>query len=153
MGKEEKEVELIAANRYNRALVFELQFRPLDALPHLATAYQYRPGEWKYGQEYSYVLLSQNDFSRAEPVLLATVDNARQLAKANQVVYQPDMAGSLINLGGLYRLTDRISEAEAAFRKALDLYRDLVKMNPSAYQPDLAMTLNDVAALSAARSG
>jgi tetratricopeptide (TPR) repeat protein len=35
LQKEEKEVDLIAANHYNRALVFELQFRPAEALPHL----------------------------------------------------------------------------------------------------------------------
>src|SRR5271166_6400859 len=43
LGKEEKQVDLIAANHYNRALVFELQFRFLEALPYLEKAYRYRP--------------------------------------------------------------------------------------------------------------
>src|SRR5271165_2473592 len=74
LGGEEKQIDRTAANHYNRALVFELQFRPLDALPHLEKAYRYRPAEWKYGQEYAYVLLRQNDFARAERVMLATLD-------------------------------------------------------------------------------
>src|SRR5271157_6018257 len=60
LGSEEKHT---AANEYNRALVFELQFRPLDALPHLQKAYLLRPDEVKYGQEYAFVLLGQNDFT------------------------------------------------------------------------------------------
>src|SRR5271166_4533835 len=67
LGGEEKQIDRTAANHYNRALIFELQFRPLDALPHLENAYRYRPNEWRYGEEYAYVLLGQNDFASAEP--------------------------------------------------------------------------------------
>jgi hypothetical protein len=68
-------------------LVFELQFLPLDALPHLEKAYRYRSEELKYGQSYATVLLRQNDFNRAEPVLLTTLHHARELAKADPAVY------------------------------------------------------------------
>jgi tetratricopeptide (TPR) repeat protein len=95
LGSEEQQIDRTAANHYNRALVFEMQFRPLDALPHLEKAYQYRPEEVKYGQEYSDVLINQNDFNRAEPVLLVTLNRARQLAKANPATFQPDVAAVL----------------------------------------------------------
>jgi tetratricopeptide (TPR) repeat protein len=53
LGSEEKQIDLAALNHYNRALVFELQFQPLDALPHLESAYRYRPDQLEYGLEYS----------------------------------------------------------------------------------------------------
>src|ERR1039457_316783 len=55
LAGEEKQIDRTAANHYSRALVFELQFRPVDALPHLANAYTYRPAELRYGQEYATV--------------------------------------------------------------------------------------------------
>jgi tetratricopeptide (TPR) repeat protein len=52
LGGEEKQIDRTAANHYNRALVFQLQFRPVDAQPHLKRAYEYRPEEVKYGLDY-----------------------------------------------------------------------------------------------------
>jgi len=147
LGREEKEIDQVAANHYNRALLFELQFRPLDALSHLKIAYQYRPQQVKYGEEYSHVLLNQNDFDRAEPVLLATLDNARHLATANPAVYQPDLAKTLNLLAVVYDQTQRLKEAEAAFQEALGIYRELAKKNPTTYQRDVAETLNNLAIL------
>src|SRR5580698_160663 len=39
LGSEDKQTDSTAANHYNRALVFELQFSLQDALPHLKKAY------------------------------------------------------------------------------------------------------------------
>jgi len=72
LQNDEKNVDRIAADHYNRALAFLLQFRPVDALPHLAKAYQYRPEHWGYGEVYGTVLLEQNDFGPAESVLTAS---------------------------------------------------------------------------------
>jgi tetratricopeptide (TPR) repeat protein len=147
LNKEEKEEDLVAANHYNRALVFELQFRPVDALPHLAKAYQYRPEQLKYGQAYGNLLLAQNDYGDAETILKAILDRGRQLAKSNPAAYQPDVARTLNNLALLYNRTQRLKEAEAAFQDALDLFRELSKSNSAAYQPDAAATLNNLANL------
>lgn len=57
-------------------------------------------------------MLDQNDFSRTELVLLTTLDDARQLAKANPAAYQPDVAETLSNLGNLYSDTQRLKERE-----------------------------------------
>jgi tetratricopeptide (TPR) repeat protein len=138
LAKEEKEEDLIAANHYNRALVFELQFRPLDALPHLAKAYQYRPEELNYGQAYGRLLLEQNDYANAESVLRAVLDRGHQLVKSDPAAYQPDLVSTLNNLATLYTRTQRLKEAEAAYNEALDVCRQLSKSNPSApYQRDL----------------
>src|SRR6516225_7483026 len=147
LGSEEKQIDRTAANHYNRALVFELQFQPLDSLPHLAKAYGYRPEQVKYGLGYSRVLLEQNDFSGAEPVLLATLARVRVLAKENPTAYQPDVAATLNNLAVLYGDTQRLKEAEAAYQEALDIGRQLAKDNPAAYRPDVAQTLNNFAIL------
>src|SRR5439155_8595968 len=50
LSKEERRVDRAAANHYNRGLLFELQFRPLDALPHFEKAYRYRPEEVMFGR-------------------------------------------------------------------------------------------------------
>jgi len=141
-----KTVDAVASHNYQLALVLELQFRPVEALPYLEEAYQLRPKELKYGQEYGWVLLDQKDYTHAEPVLLATLDNARQLAKADPTTYQPQVAAALNNLADLYTHTRRLKEAEAAYREALDFYLQLAKTNPDA-QADVAMTLNNFAIL------
>jgi hypothetical protein len=143
LGGEEKQIDRIAANHYNRALVFELQFRPLEALPHFEKAYQYRPEEWQYGQRYSGVLLNESDFERAEPVLLATLERARQQANVNPEAYPITLA----SMGILYHHTQRPKEAEAAFHEVVNCYRQLAKVNPVAYQPELALALNNQASL------
>jgi len=146
LANEEKQIDTTAANHFNRALVFELQFLPLDALTHLEKAYRYRPQEPNYGQAYGYLLLRQNDFRNAEPVLLATLDHANKLAKTNPANYQSAVADALNNLAGLYSATQRMKEAESAFENALEIYRRLAKMNP-AYEADVAMVLNNLATL------
>lgn len=61
LGSEEKQIDRTAANHYSRALVFELQFRPQDALTHFEKAYRYRPEEVKYGLEYRLDLPRRGD--------------------------------------------------------------------------------------------
>jgi tetratricopeptide (TPR) repeat protein len=137
---EEKQVDHTAANHYNRALAFELQFCVNDALPHLEKAYRYRPGVLKYGLEYASVSLHQHDFRTAEPVLLATLDNARMQAKTN-LEAMPDLAWTLNDLGTLYLNTQRPTEAEAAFKESTDIRRQLAVEGSSAAQADLAGSL------------
>jgi hypothetical protein len=153
LGREDHQTSQTAANHYNRALIFELQFRPLDALPQLKKAYQLSLAnespldELKYGLEYASVLLDENDFISVEPLLLATLDDARQLSRTNPAAYQPYVAQTLNSLAVLYRDTQRMKEAEIDFQEALDIRRQLAKTNPAAYQPDVAQTLNNLAIL------
>jgi len=93
LDKEEKDVDLTAANHYNRALAFELQMRPLEALPHLAKAYHYRPEEWKYAIEYVEQLLNQNDFKTpTRPALIFATSSTsvdKNLAKPPTAIEIP----------------------------------------------------------------
>src|SRR5271165_4757592 len=147
LQKEQKQVDLIAANHYNRALIFEMEYRPQDALPHLEKAYGYHPDEWKYGDRYGYALLMRNDYSGAEPVLLVTLANARRLARANAPAYQPHVAATLDELALLYRYTNRLKEAEAALQEALGIYRPLIRANAVAYQWDASDALMNLGAV------
>ena len=151
--KEDAQAHQTAANHYNRGLVFQLQFLPQEALPHLKKAYQLAianeslPEQAKYGLDYGGALLSENDFTQAEPVMLATLDAVRQLAKEDPARYQPSVAATLINLGLLYAGIRRIKNAEADDREALDIYRQLAKSNPTQYQPSVALTLNNISSV------
>jgi tetratricopeptide (TPR) repeat protein len=144
---DENYVDRIAADHYNRGLVFVLQFQALDALPHLARAYQYRPDNLRYGEVYGNVLLAQNDYSASEAVLKSTLDRERRLATLNPSIYDPRVAQTLKSLGDMYRHTERPSEAETSYRAALAICRHLAKIDPAAYQPFVAQTLTSLAAL------
>jgi tetratricopeptide (TPR) repeat protein len=144
LKSEEKQIDQTAGNHYNRALVFELQFRPLDALPHLEKAYRYRPKESKYGKAYAYLLLNQNDFRNAEAVLVANIKNARQLAKAKPTTYLPYVADNLTFLAMLYQRTQRLEEASDANVEALKIRIQLVNANGAVYLPDVAISLNNM---------
>ena len=141
----EKQGGLAAADHYNRALAFELQFRFAEALPHLQEAYQDRPEDADYGPEYSTALFRQANFAQAERVTLAVLQNVLQLAKTNPATYQPYAAAMLNKLAKMYIASRQVRMAEAADQEALDLYRQLTKANAAAYQADMAGTLTDLA--------
>src|SRR5439155_604447 len=147
LSKEEPGVDRAAIDHYSRGQLFELQFRPLDALPHFEKAYQYRPEEAQFGLRYATALADEKDFKRAEPVFLATLARVRELAKTSPAANQPYVAGTLNNLADLYSETQRLKEAEAGYLEALGIRRELAKANPAAYQFDVAMTLNSLASL------
>src|SRR6185369_803755 len=92
LKEDEHEEDRIASDHYNRGLIAELQFQPLDALPHYEKAYRYRPETLKYGEKYASLLVTEHDFAKAEPVFTATLDRARELAKKDKEQYYPAVA-------------------------------------------------------------
>jgi tetratricopeptide (TPR) repeat protein len=147
LGVEEPNVDLVAVHQYNRAQLYELQFRPQDALPHFEKAYQYRSGDVQFGLGYAGALIQESNFQRAEPVLSATLTRARELEKTNPAAYRPYTAGTLNNLANLYSRIQRLKEAEAAYQEALQIWRELANTNPAAYRSDIAMTLDALGSL------
>src|SRR5271168_2024752 len=147
--REKPQVDRYAADEYNLALDLELQSRPVDALPHLEAAYKHGSGKLvaDAGLNYGNVLLDQNDYYRAEPILSASADTVRDLAKTNPDAYQPYVAAALNDLANLYKETQRIKEAKNDFKEALGIYRDLAIANPEAYTFYVAATLNNLANL------
>jgi len=66
---DEANVDRAAQDHFGRARVFELQFRPDEALPDYAKAYQYRPENLRYAEAYAFTLTQQRDYRKAESVL------------------------------------------------------------------------------------
>jgi tetratricopeptide (TPR) repeat protein len=147
LGGEEDEVGRVAANHFNRALVFELQFRNLDALPHLKLAFQYRPEKPEYGQEYSNVLLEENRFPESEKVATSVVATLQPLAKTDPAKHQPALSSALNVLAICYMQTQRFKEAEDVLQEVIDLDRQFARTNPALATPNLAASLGNLSYL------
>jgi tetratricopeptide (TPR) repeat protein len=139
---DEANVERAAQNYFNRAIVFQLQFRADKALPDYAKAHQYRPDELRYALAYASALVEQKDFFSAETVLREQLPQLRATA-AQSPTYRLKLAEALVNLGTVYRRTRRFGEAENSFREAIGIWRELVVKDP-VYQAGLAVTLIDL---------
>jgi tetratricopeptide (TPR) repeat protein len=143
---QEKQIDKAAETHYKRALTFELQFQPLDALPHLEKAYRYRPEDVSYGLSYASLLGDQREFRKAEPVFLATLDRARELAKSNPAVYLPKVAQLLNNLAVVDLQTQQLKAAETQLLEALSIRRRLAKDDPD-FRAYLAQSLDNLGSL------
>jgi tetratricopeptide (TPR) repeat protein len=130
---------------FSRAQVYQLQFQPLQALPHLEKAHRYRPENVDYALAYAELLQEQHEFKPAETIYTEILSRLRERAKSDPAAYLPDVAMTLNNLGILYRATQRLAEADKAYQEALQIRRELARQNPAAYLPGVAGTLNNLA--------
>ena len=132
----EKEIDEIAKAQYERATLYELQFLPLQALPHYEKACNYRPNNPDYCPAYADLLLKEGDFAKAEPLYKEALGIRRELARTNPA-YLPDVARTLNNLGALYSKTQRLMEGADAYTKALQTFRELAKQTARPICPTL----------------
>jgi tetratricopeptide (TPR) repeat protein len=137
---DEANVDRAAQDHFGRASVFALQFRLDEALPDYAKAYQYRPDDPRFADPYARALYQQKHYPKAEQVVQELLRQLRSLAAQNPTAYQPDLAGTLSNLGLLYREMNRFADAEAALKEAMSIERDLAAQNPAASRSELAGT-------------
>ena len=140
----EPDVDRAAQYHFSRAQIYALQFRPFDALPHYAKAYQYRPDRLEYADEYAFTLIDQKEHKKAESVCDNLLSQLRGLTAQNPAAYRPALAAILIRLGVVYDETQRFGDAESAYKEALDIRRGLAAQNPAAYRPALAKTLTNL---------
>jgi tetratricopeptide (TPR) repeat protein len=140
-------VERVASNHFNRAQIFALQFKPLNALPHYEQAYRYRPNNPEYAHAHAVVLQKQKRHAEAEAIYQANLKTLHELAETTPSTHLPPIAMTLNNLAVLYGDTQRLKEAEAAYQEALTTYRQLAQANAPAYLADVAGTLNNLALL------
>jgi len=146
LKEDEHEEDRIASDHYNRGLIAELQFQPLDALPHYETAYRYRPDNPKYGDKYASLLTTEHEYAKAEAVLSATVERARELAKKDKQ-YDPGVAWILYSQANLFLEIQRFQAAEENYKESLSIFRELAKSDPSKYSMNVAYALNDLGIL------
>ncbi len=143
------EQDRLACQYLSRARVFELQFRPLEALPFYEKACSLRPSDPQYALPYARLLLEQRDYRRAEPVCAAALGRLRELVVSEPDSYQGQLMMALQNLGKLHRAEHRYAEARQVHEEALEIYHALAEANRAAYRPGLAITLNDLGNLHA----
>jgi len=141
----EKQLELVddleANTSHQRGQVYRLQYKPLQALPFLESAYRLRPENTKYAHAYALLLQNQNRHAQAISIYEQNLQRLRDKGdKAN-------VANTLTSLGNLHQVMQRFKEGETSYQEALTIQRDLAKVNPQAYLSDVAMTLNNLGAL------
>ena len=123
IAKREQVVDKLAANHFNRARVFQLQYQPVQALPHLKKAYHSSENR-EYAFAYAFLLQKQNQFKQAIPIYEEILQHVRELSDESNV------AGTLNNLALLYSDTNRYEPAEKHYLEALGIYRKLAIANP-----------------------
>jgi tetratricopeptide (TPR) repeat protein len=90
---------------------------------------------------------SRSSAPAREAVRLAAeaVEICHQLAAANPLAYEPDLAAALTNLGLRYAVAGQAREAVTATEQAVDLRRRLAGRDPRRHRTDLAASLNNLA--------
>ncbi len=126
-----KESERLASAHFGRAQVYSLENKPLLALPHYGNAYRYQPDSVQYGFFHGTALLMQYQYALAEPVLMATLRNARS---GNAAADESLLPKTLNALATLYGDTRRFAQAVALHEEALPIFRALAAGN-SDYLP------------------
>ncbi len=145
IGRDELRIDQAARDHFNRALAYELQLQPLDALSHYQQAYRYRPEEFAYAFADAELMLNENMYAEAEPIFLAALSDARRdLTKDKTQVHLANLARTSLDLGVLYARTDRTKEAEAMYLGASSAYRRLAKDRPGIYLSYFAGTLGNL---------
>jgi tetratricopeptide (TPR) repeat protein len=111
--------ERIASYHCDRAQIFALQFKPIEALLHYEKAYRYRPSNLEYAHAYAAALLHQHRHAEAEPIYQANLKALRELAETSPSTYLSGSATTLNDLAVLYLWTQRFPEAGDALQEAL----------------------------------
>jgi tetratricopeptide (TPR) repeat protein len=133
LQRDEQQIDRVAANHYNLALILGLQFQPVLALAHLEKAYRYRPENTEYAHQYARALQGLNRLDESENVYRLNLVRIRELSKRNQDIYLPFAAKTLSNLGYVYEGLGRNKEAQGSYQDALEIYRQLAISDPSHY--------------------
>jgi tetratricopeptide (TPR) repeat protein len=136
-------VDALAEDYYARGKVFDLKFEPLHALSQYEQAYKISADNLEYGAAYAAALMGQNDFAKAEGVLIPVRNRVEELSKTDAAKYAPRLASTLDLLGLIYSFTGRKKDAEEILQKALVLQKGL----PDPDMNDLAGTLSVLYAL------
>ena len=146
LTKGEPRADDAAAHHYNLGLILEMQFRPVEALPHLEQAYRYRPDNLNYALEYARVLQGENHFAEAGNIYRSSLSRLREFAKQDPTRF-PQIASTLNGLGAFYNRTQKLPEALEAYQEALAITVELARQDPATYQPSGVDTLNNLAAI------
>ena len=143
---DEKEVDRVAADYYQRGLLAELEFKPLEALPDFERAYRLNPEKLMTANKYSSLLLNQHEYAKAESVLNAAIPRGRDAVARDASKYREVYAWLLYSRAVLMAQTSRFKEAEVDYKETEAQFRLLAKDHVT-YQQLVANVLIDLANL------
>jgi hypothetical protein len=133
-----------AKDHYNRALTFQLQLRPREALPHLEAAHTLSPDDLLYTEGLAAGLNDAGEFEKAEPLFVSLVSQFRNLVETQPARYRPALARVLNNLANLYKDTQRFKDSGVAYDESISIVRQVAVADRS-YENQLAKELSNVA--------
>lgn len=143
LESQERTVDEVAENHFNRGLLFELEFRQNDAIPHLKKAFQYRPENIQYANEYATLLQELGEYSEVEPIYLRILGKLR--AEEEKPAADPWTLGGVLNsLATLYVRTQRFDDAEARYLEALRMYHLAAARRGALYFFNTSNVLNNL---------
>jgi Flp pilus assembly protein TadD len=142
---EQKTLDRLAADHYNRAVVYQLQFDHANAVPHLEKAHRFAPENWRYGADYAAALAQENRFEDEAALYRDFFGNGNQKKmKAEDVPYGALMAAS----GARFFVRRREFEtAEGLYKLALEGLAGLVLTEPSRFFDALVSVHDDLGSL------
>jgi tetratricopeptide (TPR) repeat protein len=133
IAQEQKTLDRLAADHYNRAMVYQLQFDHASAIPHLEKAHRFSPDSWRYGADYAIALAQENRFDEEKAVYLDFYGEGKKTTtkmKSEDVPYGALMAAS----GARFFVQRRQFEpAEKLFKLALEGLKGLIVTDPSRF--------------------
>lgn len=127
---------------YDRASLYELQFRLPDALEYYAKAYRCAPDNLTFGIAYADLLRRQNFLFDAEVIYVALLQSLRKSEPIDPNGLS-ELAIALNNLATVYDDTKRLDEAERLYNEALEISRPLARASPR-FLPLVTATLNNL---------
>ena len=144
IAQEQKTLDRLAADHYNRALIYELQFDTANALIHLEKAYRFAPESWRYGAEYARALGVENRMVEEEAVYRAFMGHGTKNAKAEDIPYAALMLTGFARFCVQKRQYD---EAEQSYKLALQGLVGLVTLDPSKFLETWLSTTDELGSL------
>jgi tetratricopeptide (TPR) repeat protein len=144
IAQEQKTLDRLAADHYNRALIYELQFDTPKALIHLEKAYRFAPESWRYGAEYARALGVENRMVEEEAVYRAFMERGTKNAKAEDIPYAALMLTGFARFAVQKRQYDT---AEKSYKLALEGLMGMVRVDPSKFLETWLSTTNELGSL------
>lgn len=144
ISKREKQIKQDIANCIFKAQLHQIKFEYDKAAEMYELALKYDSDNPFIQYEYALILIKQNKFNKAHPLLSKASQKYRLLSKANPQYNLPKLAMTLNNLGNIQFFHNKIDSAKNNFEEALVIRRDLVQHNKERYEPELAETLNNL---------
>lgn len=142
--KRDKQIIQDIANCIFKAQLHQIKFEYDEAADMYELALKYDSDNPFIQYEYALILIKQNKFNKAHPLLSKASQKYRVFAKIIPQVNLPKLAMTLNNLAIIHQRKNELDSAKNNFEEALAIRRCLVQVNKKRYEPELSETLNNL---------